>query len=224
MPKSLRDLEAQLERVRGETSEVQIDIVDGMFAKNTTWPYKDREAFQKIISGDEGLPLWEEFDFQFDVMAVHPEQITTDLILAGASSIIVHAKSEGSMQALDGLQSARKEDDFPVSVGIAILPDADAESLTPFDGLYDFIQVMGIARIGFQGEAFDSRALALVRKLRETYCDTMIQVDGGVSLENVRALVDAGASRLVVGSVIFTADDSRASIDRLRRSANKNQV
>jgi len=110
---------------------------------------------------------------------------------------------------------------FPVEVGIALLPSAGIEVLTRYDGLYDFVQVMGIARIGFQGEPFDDQALALVRKLREQYSDMVIQVDGAVSMDNIRALVDAGASRLVVGSAIFRAEDPVGAVKQLRAAANK---
>jgi len=102
--KSLSGIEEQLSHVRGVASVAQIDVVDGVFAKNVTWPYTDQDSFDKILSGDEGLPLWEDFDYQFDVMAVRPDRIVADLVAAGASGIVVHAASDGALRAVDGQQ------------------------------------------------------------------------------------------------------------------------
>ena len=222
---SLTDIEGQLARVRGTAREVQLDVGDGIFVQNKTWPFTNaaqRAEFDRITAQEEGLPLWEDFDFEVDLMIQSPEANALAWVSAGASRIILHAASDGAPAAARALQGARGEENiFPVKVGIALASSAQAADLEPFEGLYDFVQVMGIERVGFQGQAFDERTVALVAQLRQMYRDLTIQVDGGVTLQNARSLAQAGANRLIVGSDIFGSSDPKKEIEALRSEANK---
>ncbi len=221
LPSSLPDLRDHLGRIRGAARLVQIDFVDGIFAKNRTWPYTEggRKEFDAIVAEEEGFPYWEDFDFQFDLMVARPADEVRALIAAGASSIIIHALSAGALEGLRELQMLR-DGDYPVSAGIALSATAVPADLTPFVGLYDFVQVMGIDREGFQGEPFDEKALALVAALCATYPEVPIQVDGAVTPENAGALMRAGAAALVVGHAIFRADDPKKEYRALYTSIN----
>ena len=77
----------------------------------------------------------------------------------------------------------------------------------------DFVQFMGIENIGYQGEPFDERVFEKIRELRERFPDTIISVDGGVSLENADKLIEAGANRLVSGSAIFESGDIAGTVE-----------
>jgi ribulose-phosphate 3-epimerase len=66
---------------------------------------------------------------------------------------------------------------------------------------------MGIDTIGFQHQPFDAKVIDKIKEVRAAYPEIPISVDGGVSLENGSALLEAGANRLVVGSAIFEADN-----------------
>ena len=79
---------------------------------------------------------------------------------------------------------------------------------------------MGIGRVGRQGEPFEPHSLALIERLRKRYPDLTIQVDGGVTMETARSLVQAGANRLVVGHAIFTADNPEEAYNALYTEAN----
>ncbi|MCX6819741.1 MAG: hypothetical protein NT019_00405 [Candidatus Adlerbacteria bacterium] len=216
LPKSVTDLEINLTRIENAGGTVQVDMVDGVYAKNKTWPYSAPGSFETFVSGDEGLPHWGQFDFQFDVMAEHPELDVENFVRAGAASVVVHAKAGGALAAVQLLQQYRGTELVPVEVGVALMPGASLDTLLPFTDLYDFVQVMGVGRIGFQGQEFDARCVELVQKLRAAHPDLCIQVDGGVTLEHVRALAQAGANRLVVGHDILEAEDPVAEISRLR--------
>jgi len=215
LPRSAADLENHLEKIRDSVPLVQIDVVDGIFAPTKTWPYVGGDEFERIVAQDEGLPFWEDFDFQFDLMVDDAAKQAERFVQAGAAGIVIHAAA-GARGALEALQESRGG----VSLGLALLPGATVDQLQMFDGLYDFVQVMGIAEVGSQGNPFDERTLALVTALRAAYPAVLIQIDGGVSLSNASALVQVGANRLVVGSSIFKTDDPLEAYKKLYTEVN----
>lgn len=220
LPKNLVDLEEHLERVKSLSPWVQIDVADGTFVPNTTWPYSDRADFETILAEKEGLPFWEELDFEVDLMVTHALSDAKEWVQAGAARIIVHVESEDDRGALEALQATRSIGGGPgIEVALALSLDTPIEKIAPLASLIDSIQVMSITRIGFQGEPFDERALTRVRELCEIYPTHMLGVDGGVSLENARALIDAGATRLAVGSTLFEAENLEETYRALQKIA-----
>lgn len=221
LPKSWKELESHLALMRGVTRRVQVDIVDGHFAHGKTWPYKDGDKFAQIVEQERGLPFWEDLDFEFDLMVVDPAAVIMDYVHAGASRIIVHATSTTAVPAVQHLIDLNEESGaFSVQVGVALGAHAQPDDLEPFEEQFDFVQVMGIERVGRQGEEFSQKALFLLERLRRRYPQMLLQVDGGVRLENAKQLVAAGATRLVAGSAIFGADDTPATYKALYTEAN----
>ena len=223
LPKSFKDLEQHIERLRGASMKfVQIDAADGVYTHNRTWPYRDEATFEAIVKEEHGLPLWEDFNFEFDLMIQNAAGKVMDFVHAGAARVLVHAASEGAVHAVQKLVDLREESGaLPLEVGIAVGCDAQPDSLEPFEAQFDYVQVMGIAKVGYQGEPFDKRALYLLERLRQRYPELPLQVDGGVTLKNAYALAKAGATRLVAGSAVFTADDPLAAIAALTIEANR---
>jgi len=223
LPKNFKDLREHLERIRGASVKcVQIDIIDGVFAHNRTWPYRDGDMFAKIVKEEHGLPLWDVFDFEFDLMIQNPLERMMEFVNAGASRILVHAESTDALHAVQKLVDMREESGaLPLKVGVAIACSEQPDALEPFEAQFDYVQVMGIAKVGFQGQPFDVRALHLLERLRVRYPELPLQVDGGVTLQNARELAKAGATGLIVGSAIFKADDPVAAIKELQAEANR---
>ena len=93
--------------------------------------------------------------------------------------------------------------------------------LEPFEAQFDYVQVMGIAKVGFQGQPFDVHALHLLERLRLRYPSLPLQIDGGVTLENAHQLAKVGATGLVVGSAIFTSNKPLEEIKKLQAEANR---
>lgn len=209
LPQSFAELEESLLPLCGVVRQAQVDVVDGHYAKGKTWPYRDTATFDKIVQDEHGLPFWEKIDFQFDLMIHNPHLVIKKYIQAGASQLILHAKSTGVMEAMQTVVDLRTDEigKFSVRVGIAVGPQDQPDLLLPFESQFDFVQVMGIDREGRQGEPFDIKAVYLVERLRVRYPHLPIQVDGGVTLENARSLISAGANRLIVGHAIIKADD-----------------
>jgi ribulose-phosphate 3-epimerase len=222
LPKSFADLEAHAKRVHKVASTIQIDIVDGVYAHHKTWPYKDRSSFDTIVAQERGLPFWQDFDFEFDLMIEDPALEVMNFVHAGASRVVVHANAAGAVEGLRKLSEVREDfGAFTITTGLALQPDMQPEVLESFDTLFDYVQVMGITREGKQGEPFDRHALALIERLRRRYPDLRIQVDGGVNLDTILELVGAGANRLIAGNAIFGVEDASAAYRALYTKANR---
>ena len=206
LPKNLSDLESHLNRVRDISRVVQIDVCDSFFVPSKTFPYTDRPQFEKILSEEETLPFWEEFDFELDLMVNDSKVASEEWVRAGASRVIVHIESPDDRSALMSLQPLRDTYATAVDVALAINLDTELEKLETLADLGSTIQCMGIAKIGFQGGELDERVFERVREVKRLYPNHVIAVDGGVKLSNAKRLVEAGAQRLVVGSALFEGD------------------
>lgn len=198
--RSKEELEEGLRRLRGAAPWVQIDFAGGNY-----------------MEGEESFPWWEEFNFEADLMLRDQERAAEALVQLGAARVVVHAHDD-AQAALQVLQKYR-EGEFAIGVGVALHPGDIPEALKEFDGLYDYAQVMGIAREGAQGEPPDARAIELIAALRAAYPHLCIQADGAVA-PRVEELVAAGANRLVVGSAIARADNPKAAYKELYTRAN----
>lgn len=213
IPKNIHDLKEKLEKVRKLARFVQIDIIDGKFAPRPSWPYGegDNESFGEIISEKEGLPFWEDFDFEADLMVQNPEKSIDDFIKAGFNRLIVHIESTEEIEKIIAI--ARGND---VSICLAENIETPNEMLEKWIDKIDGVQLMGISRIGFQGEPFDDRVIAKIKYLRERHPDLIISIDGGVSLQTAPELISAGANRLVAGSAIFGNEDVAGTIKNFK--------
>jgi ribulose-phosphate 3-epimerase len=213
LPQNFEEIEDKASRVASYTSVVQVDICDGKYVPSQTWPYtKGSEAsFLAVLDEQMGMPHWDTLDYEFDLMVKDPEKVFEQYVSLGASRIVIHMESLSHDSLLRLLNTYGKKGGymsmFDVEIGLAIRVDTNIEPLAETLAHFNFVQVMGINRVGFQGESFDTRAVALVKALRQAYPQLMISVDGGVNLDTAPALVDAGADRLVVGSAIFKTDD-----------------
>ena len=141
-------------------------------------------------------------------MVEKPEDVALSWIAAGASRIIAHIETGEHFKNFIDITKGL------VEVGVAINLGTPLENIAPYIDNIDVIQCMGIKRVGFQGEAFDPIVIGTVRELRLRYGGKPISVDGGVNLDNVSALLDSGANRLVVGSAILKSDDVKGTIEQ----------
>ena len=212
LSKDFADLEEHIELIKGMVKTIQIDVCDGQFVRNASWPYKKRDdSFEKILKEADGLPGWQVTNFEIDLMANHPEEIVDEWVSAGASRIIIHVEAVGDISA------AIKSLIDKVEVGLAINLDSPLEMIAPYASDIKFIQFMGIDNIGFQGQKFDEAVIAKIKEARIKFPDLIISVDGGVSLETAPELIEAGATRLVVGSAIFGSENAIEAIQRFKK-------
>ena len=212
------ELKEKLSQVVGLAKTVQIDICDGKFVKSTSWPIgsKNIDSVESILNEEDGLPFWDSVDFEFDLMVRNAHTQFDFFIKLGAKRIIFHLEAEGDLdrfnEFLEAIDMYTREN---VDIGVAINTNTDINNLKNIIQNIDFVQCMGIEKIGYQGEPFDVRVLNQIKTLREIYPELIISVDGSVNETTAPKLVEAGANRLVVGSAFMNSYDVRATIKEL---------
>lgn len=186
----------------------QIDIVDGVFVPNVSWPFTEggdpKEVLRSLATLPASLPL------EVDCMIVHPETYLDLFVELGIASVIIHM---GSTDEYDGIISHARTHGY--QIGFAITNDARGEILNPYVAKIDFVQIMGIAHVGKQGEPFDTRTLSTLSTLRALYPTLPLVVDGAVNAETIVKLRDAGATRFAPGSAIAHSSDPLQSYKQL---------
>src|SRR3972149_10113962 len=211
MPKDYEHLDEMMSLFVNVVPLVQLDIMDGKFVPARTWPYPKDTHFDAIVAEEEGMPSWENIDFEVELMIENPEFWVQKWVTAGASRIIVHVES---MKDFGVIRDAVPEG--LIELGLAINTSTPLSALDQYLNRIDFVQCMGIAKIGFQGQPFDERVLDYVRALRAAHQNLQISIDGSVNFETARALVDAGATRLGSGSALLEADDFVGAIAKMK--------
>jgi ribulose-phosphate 3-epimerase len=208
---SRKALDETLARLDGLFDTVQVDIVDGVYVGLPTWPYAERAELSLLKAGGE-FPSLGKFKFEVDLMVQNPEKTVGAWIDAGCSRVLLHIETVRDFAAVvsDLQKKYGHEKGFAndlLSLGVAINIDTDTQVLEPYIDSIDYVQFMGIARIGVQGQPFDTRVLKKIEAFHKAHPTMPIQVDGGVSLETAGSLLSAGATRLCVGSALLKAPD-----------------
>lgn len=242
MPRSFGELRESVEKFVGIVPVVQLDVMDGIFVPEKSWPYgsthsstsgqagspqgsKENNELQELVNGHDTIPFWEDIDFEADLMIQNPEEEIKNWISIGASRIIVHVESVQHMDfIIEEVQSSiagKQEEDErenKIEIGLALNIDTPNKKIEQWIRSIDFIQCMGIAKIGYQGQPFDNRVISKIEDLRERYPDVTISVDGGVNFESAPKLIEAGATRLVSGSTILNSKNLEETIEKLKEN------
>ncbi|MCF7834186.1 MAG: hypothetical protein K9L98_02400 [Candidatus Pacebacteria bacterium] len=222
------DLKNNLSLVRHIVPIVQIDICDGIFTPHMTWPFLKKPKgdvnefeldyhFQKILNEQEGMPFWEDLEFELDLMVQDAMENFDIYTKMGPRRIVFHLEALKSLEDfkefLEGVDPFIKES---VDIGIAFGTNIDLEKVYTFGNVVDFFQVMGIKKIGFQGEPFNEECLDYVKALKEKFPDVPVSVDGSVNFDTANDLLSVGADRLVIGSAIFNTNDIINTIEEFK--------
>ncbi len=218
LPTSRTDLEEKLALLTriNSVSRVQIDVVDGVFTTPASWPYTAKAEFRMMVENGEMLPHLDKLTYEIDLMCTNAEVMAEAWLALGATRLTFHAESTTDIGRL--LASACRRygagDGFAsglVSFGVAINLASDLALIEPCLGEVEYVQFMGIARIGLQGQPFDRRVFEKLKVFHAKHPKIVLQVDGGVSLENAHRLLALGVSDLVVGSNLLSVRDTTAA-------------
>ena len=210
--KDFNEVEVKALSVTGLVPWVHLDIMDGLFTPTESWPYLDIKEGPSDLQYIDFIRT-DNLKAEVHLMVGHPEKNLSKWIEVGADRILIHYESanEGVLNGiLDELESSE------VEAGMVLKFETPIEGLDKFIDKLDVVQLMSIAHIGSYGQPFEEEIYDKIKSLRADYPGVIINVDGGVSLENAPKLIAAGADNLVVGSAIFGSENIPAAIKRFR--------
>ncbi len=191
----------------GGAALVHVDVMDGHFVPNIT------------VGPPVVASLRKATDLLLDchLMIENPEAYIPAFVEAGADMISVHR--EACVHLDSTLRLLRSSG---VEAGVVINPATPVESLSEVLDLVDYVLVMSV-NPGFGGQAFIPRSLEKIRRLAQMRTERSLgfrlEVDGGISLDNVQEVVRAGATMIVAGSSIFHSGDPRQAVEQMLKLA-----
>jgi len=185
----------------GGADYIHVDVMDGHFVPNITIGPLIVSAIRPVTKKTIDVHL----------MIAPADPYLQAFAEAGADSITVHAEAGPHLhRSLQAIRALGKR------AGVAINPATPVEAVRHVIDIVDLVLVMSV-NPGFGGQSFIPDALGKLRAVREMIGNRPIdlEVDGGVSTENARALADAGANVFVAGTSIFAGNDAKAYGDRI---------
>ena len=183
---------------------LHVDVMDGRFVPNISIGVPVVTSLRRVTD----LPL------DVHLMVMEPERYIEAFAEAGADYISVHVEVCGHLQ---GTLTRIKE--MEVKAGVVLNPSTPLNTLDEILPEADYVLLMGV-NPGFGGQKFIDRVEGKVARLRsridEAGLPTLIEVDGGVTLDNAGRLRKAGVDILVAGTTIFSAEEYSIIIKALR--------
>lgn len=195
----------ELARIEAAGADVvHVDVMDGRFVPNLTVGLPVVESLRKHTR----LPL------DCHLMIVEPGRYATEFVKAGADWVSVHQEADPHLhRTMHAIRAAGAK------AGVVLNPSTPVETLVDLIGDFDFVLLMSV-NPGFGGQRFIRGAMDKVSRLDALRASRgvpfMIQVDGGVGMDNAASLVEAGADCLVAGNAVFRAPDPAASVRELK--------
>jgi ribulose-phosphate 3-epimerase len=193
---------------RAGISMLHLDVMDGHFVPNLTIGPPVVQSVRKIT----------RLTLDVHLMIEDPDKYAPIFIEAGADQVSVHQEV---CPHLD--RTLRMIQAEGAKAGVVLNPSTPVTTLVDVLDVADFVLIMSV-NPGFGGQRFIANALRKVRTLdawrRERGLHLPIEIDGGISLENLGDAVRAGVDWVVAGSLVFHSDDPEATVREMQRIAH----
>ncbi|WP_345955629.1 ribulose-phosphate 3-epimerase [Mucilaginibacter sp. PAMB04168] len=187
-----------------EADWIHVDIMDGLFVPNISFGFPVVEAVHKYAT----KPL------DVHLMITDPDRYIKAFADAGAASITVHIEATTHLHRT--LQAIKE---LGCRAGVALNPHTPVALLEDIIADLDLVLIMSV-NPGFGGQKFINNTYKKVEDIKDLSSahnpGLFIEVDGGVNLQNAPQLVATGANVLVAGNFVFSSDDPRQTIARLK--------
>jgi ribulose-phosphate 3-epimerase len=190
----------------GGADWIHCDVMDGKFVPNLSFGPIVVKAVRKITR----LPI------DVHLMIKNPDSFLEEFILAGANRITIHQEE---VIHLDRTLNRIRE--LGAKAGVALNPSTSVETLKEVFDLVDLVLIMSV-NPGFGGQVFIQNTLNKIKELAEIRSkikkDFLIEVDGGITTENINAISSAGCNVFVIGNSIFSKDNITAATVEFKNS------
>jgi ribulose-phosphate 3-epimerase len=201
-------LESEIEMVnQSEADLIHLDIMDGVFVPNLSFGFPVIKQIKKVAS----KPL------DVHLMIVDPDRYLEAYRDAGADWLTVHYETCTHLH-----RTIQRIRELGMKPAVSLNPHTDVSLLEPILPDLNMVLIMTV-NPGFGGQKFIAGSWDKIRKLKKMIKDagaeTLIQVDGGVTEENIGALIKAGVDVFVVGNTIFSAEDPLLVTSNLKKSS-----
>lgn len=183
---------------------LHVDVMDGIFVPNISFG----QHMVKVLKQTCDKPL------DVHLMIERPERYIEEFVEAGADVVSFHLEATNHAHRVIGQIKAAG-----AKAGIAVNPHTNVSLLEDLIEDLDLICLMSV-NPGFGGQKFIYQTILKIKKLKEMIdvknSKALIEIDGGVGLQNAEEILKAGADVLVAGSSVFKADDPSKAIDQLK--------
>lgn len=209
IPKNFAELEEKARLVEPFAEWLQIDVCDGKFVPNVS--IADPAEIAKLSAGGKT-----KLKLEAHLMIKNPEK-NLDAWLDAADRVIVHYEALYDVRDLqykiskiiDKAKAKQKQ------IGVALNPETPWEAIREFCGRLDLVLIMGV-NPGFSGQKFIESTLDKIRSLRAAKPEVIIEIDGGVTLDNAKNLIAAGANYLISGSGVYGSENIEKTINQFK--------
>ncbi|HCX28010.1 MAG TPA: hypothetical protein DHI91_02620 [Candidatus Portnoybacteria bacterium] len=213
--KNFENLQDKIKSVEPWVAAVQLDVMDGIFVPNKTWPFNSsREAGLAQGKPSDLENLDTKLFLEAHLMVDAPYRVLNEWLTSKVKRIILH------WEALDNpkIKNQNEKPQFKIQnliketrnagkqFGLALNLETPIEVLESYIDDLDLVLLMGV-NPGFAGQEFQNEVIPKIKQLRQKYPSVKIEVDGGVGPSNIREVYEAGAELLVVGSAVFGQSD-----------------